>query len=185
MMPAPGEAPKALYALPGNCGPMSVWQVLRRFGRRVGAGRIVRACRHERDGCHTIALALALREFGLRVAFHTDPDPAIEPREAECYDEARRLGIPISPALELAELRRLVRRRPAIVFLAGTDGGHFSPLVGFRRGRAVLPYTEDMGLPVAEFEARWSGPGYPRQCMLVGAEPGAAADTGGVTGSRG
>lgn len=158
---------------------MSVWQVLRRFGRRVGVARIVRACRHTReDGCYGIALALALHEFGLRVAFHTDPDPAIEPREAECYKAARQLGLPISPALKLGELRRLVRRRPAIVYLAGTDGGgHFSPLVGFRRGRAMLPYTEDMGLPIAEFEARWSGPGYPRQCMLVSAEPGTALGT--------
>ena len=174
MMPAPGEAPKALYWLPGNCGPMSVWQVLRRFGKRVGAARIVRACRHtEADGCYGIGLALALHEFGLRVAFHTGPDPAIEPREAECYEVARRVGLPVGPALELAELRRLVRRRTAIVYLAGTDGGgHFSPLVGFRRGRAMLPYTEDIGLPVAEFEARWSGPGYPRQCMLVSAAPG-------------
>src|SRR5690349_3019863 len=133
VMPAPGEAPMALYGLTGNCGPMSVWQMLRRFGKRVGVARIVRACRHtERDGCYTIALALALHEFGLRVAFHTDPDPDIEPREALCYATARRLGIPIGPALELAELRRLVRRRPAIVYLAGTNGGgHFSPLVGF------------------------------------------------------
>jgi hypothetical protein len=66
--------------------------------------------------------------------------------------------------VELAE-----PRRPAIVYLAGTDGGgHFSPLVGFRRGRVVLPYTEDAGLPVDVFEARWPGPGNPRQCMLVG-----------------
>lgn len=173
MIPPLGEAPMFLHALPANCGPMSVWQVLRRFGRRVGVARIVRACRHtQRDGCYGIALALALHEFGLRVAFHTDPDPAIEPREAECYATARRLGIPISPALELTELRRLVRRRPVIVYLAGTDGsGHFSPLIGFRRGRAILPYTENTELPVDEFASRWSGPGYPRQCMLVSVEP--------------
>jgi hypothetical protein len=150
---------------------MSVWLMLRRFGKRVGVARIVRACHHtERDGCYGIALALALHEFGLRVAFHTDPDPTIEPREARCYERARRLGIPIEPAVGLTDLRRLIRWRPAIVYFAGTDGGaHFSPLVGFRRRRAVLPYTEDAELPVGVFESRWSGPSYPRLCMLVSA----------------
>jgi hypothetical protein len=148
---------------------MSVWQVLRRFGKRVGVARIVRACRHTKaDGCYGIALALALHEFGLRVTFYTDPDASIEPREAEYYGSARRLGIPVGPALGLPELRRLVRRRPAIVYLAGTDGtGHFSPLIGFRRRRVLLTYTEDTSLTVGLFEARWSGPGYPRQCMIV------------------
>lgn len=171
LMPAPGEAPMALYWLPSNCGPMSVWLVLRRFGKRVGAARIIKACRHsESSGCYTIALALALHEFGLRVTFHTDPDPDIEPMEARCYGWARRRGIPIEPAMELAELRGQVRRRPAIVYLAGTDGGgHFSPLIGFRRGHAVLPYTENFRLSLDAFEQRWAAPGYPRQCMLISA----------------
>jgi hypothetical protein len=155
---------------------MSVWLVLRQLGKRVGASRIIRACRHtERDGCYGIGLALALHEFGLWVTFHTDPDPAIEPREAQCYTRARRVGIPIEPAVGLDELRRLVRRRPAIVYLTGSGGfGHFSPLVGFLRGRVVLQYTDDAILPIEEFEQRWSGPGYPRQCILVSAEPVAA-----------
>ncbi len=168
-MPSPSEAPVSLLGLPGNCGPMSVWLVLRQFGKRVPANRIIRACKYtERTGCYGIALALALHQFGLGVSFHTDPDADIQPLEARCYKWAQRRGIPIGPAVGLEELRCLVRRGPAIVSLAGTEGeGHFSPLVGFRRGKALLPYTDEGSLPIVEFERRWCGPGDPRQCLLV------------------
>ena len=182
MFPHLAEAPAALFRLPGHCGPMSVWLVLRHFKKRVGAARIIRACRHtDRRGCYSIALALALHEFGLRVAFHTDPDPEIEPLEARCYQRARGCGIPIEPALGVPELRQAIRGRLAIVYLAGRGGaGHFSPLVEFRRGQAVLPSTDRGRMSVEAFERCWSGPGFPRQCMLVEAEPGAAADGGGM-----
>jgi hypothetical protein len=82
-------------------------------------------------------------------------------------------------------LGRLLRGRSTIVYLAGSDGGgHLSPLVGFRHGMAVLPYTEEGQLSVAEFERRWSGPGYPRQCILVRAEHAAPPDRGRPVGSR-
>jgi hypothetical protein len=171
MMPSRWEAPLSLLGLPGNCGPMSLWLVLRHFGKRVGVARMIRACRHtQRTGCFGIALALALHQFGLRVRFHTDPDPNIQPLEARCYAWAERRGIPVEPALELEELRCLVRRGPAIVYLAGTEGeAHFSRLVGFRRGQALLPNTDEGRLSVPEFERRWHASGYPRQCMLVSA----------------
>ena len=135
MMPAWGMASMALSTLPGNCGPMSVWFLLRQHGKRVSAARIIRACRHTKlNGCYTITLALALHEFGLPVSFHTDPDPAIEPQEARCYERAQRCGMPVKPAVSLSMLLRLTRLRPAIVYYAGLGGGHFSPLVGFRWG---------------------------------------------------
>lgn len=168
-MPDFTKAPTALSRLPGHCGPMSVWLILRYFRKRVGAARIIRACRHtERHGCYSIGLALALDEFGLRVAFHTDTDLEIEPLEARCYQRARRRGIPIGPPLCLSELQQAVRGHLAIVYLAGRGGeGHFSPLVEFRRGQAVLPYTDRGRLPVKTFERCWSGPGFPRQCVLI------------------
>lgn len=171
MIPAPFEAPMALLGLTGNCGPMSVWMVLRLFRKSVSATRVIRACRHtERVGCYGIALALALHKFGLQVTFHTDPDPDIQPLEARCYHWARRRGIPIEPALTLMEMRARVRHQTAIVSLADREGnGHFSPLVGYRRGKLLLPYTNEEWLTVEEFERRWSGPGYPRQCLLVSA----------------
>jgi hypothetical protein len=157
---------------------MSVWLVLRGYRKRIGAARIVRACRHSRrTGCFGIGLALAFHEFGLRVSFYTDPDPAIQPMEARRYEWARRSGIQISPAIGLADLRCRVRRQAAIVYLADTKGeGHFSPLIGFHRGKALLPYIDEERLTIGEFQRRWSGPGFPRQCLLVSVEPSAAGD---------
>ena len=77
--------------------------------------------------------------------------------------------MPVKPAVSLSMLLRLTRLRPAIVYYAGSGGGHFSPLVGFRRGLALLPYNEGDDLPEDEFGERWSGSGYPRQSVLVGA----------------
>ena len=148
---------------------MSVWFILRHFNMRIGWKRIVKATRHtKRNGCYTIALALALHEFGLDVEFHTDPDQDIQPLEDRCYEWAKKRGVVIEPALDLNELRLAVKHSPAIVYLAGSNGeGHCSPLIGFYRGNALLPYVEDGKLPLDIFEQRWSGPGYPRQTILI------------------
>lgn len=163
------HAPSLLRKLPGNCGPISAWMILQLSGKRIGANRIIHACRHTKKvGCYTIALALALREFGLSITFHTDPDPDIQPLEARCYRLAYRLRLSVEPAIELNELSDRVQRQPAIVYFSSAEGrGHFSPLTGYRRGALLLPNSDEGQLSLIEFERRWSAPGYPRQCILV------------------
>jgi hypothetical protein len=170
MMPSVSDVPISLLALDSNCGPVSVWMVLRSFGKRVSANRIIRACRHSKKcGSFGIALALAMQEFGLSVRYHTEPDPDIQPLESSCYKLARRRGIQVNGAIDVTALRLAVKRGPVIVYMPATDGEpHFSPLVGFRRGKALLAYTNDKRLPIDEFDRRWSSPGYCRQCILTG-----------------
>jgi hypothetical protein len=164
------EAPLALFALEGNCGLMSVWLLLRHFHRRTSSERIIRLCRYSRrQGTFTIGLAIALREHGLRVTFHTDKDPAPMPIERRLYKTASKLGIVVEDALKVSEILDRVRcGEVAIVSFDTDDGdGHFSPLIGAKGRRLVLPYTENGIMDVEEFESRWTAPAICRQCILA------------------
>jgi hypothetical protein len=164
------EAPSALLALDGNCGPMSVWLLLRHFRRRTSSERIIRLCRYtKRHGTFTIALAIALREYGLRVDFHTEEDPAPLPFERRLYKKAERSGVVVRDALPVNELLHRIRCGEVAIVYFETDvgNGHFTPLIGVKRRQLVLPYAEHGGMDVEEFEWRWSAPGICRQCVFA------------------
>lgn len=169
-LPGWHDAPRALLALPGPCGLVSAWATLRHFNRRTSAARLREVCRWTHaHGTFPIALAVAFKEHGLDVSFHSDPDPAPRRIERACFRQAAKLGIAIQPALPLRSILAHVGEGwIAIVLYDTADGeGHLSPLSG-RMGRSVLlPFDPAGRLPVTTFLRRWSAPEVFRQCVLA------------------
>lgn len=163
-------APEEVLEMDGHCGLLAAWSVLRHFGKRVSVPRLVRACGHtKRHGVFTVGLAAALREHGLRVSFHSDPDHHIGGFEKRCYARARRMGVIAEPALELsAVLSELKRGRIPIVFYnTDSDIGHFSPLLGVRNGVLRLPLADGGKMSEQDFLVKWSEPDILRQCVIA------------------
>jgi hypothetical protein len=164
------QAPMALLALDGNCGPICVWGMLRHFHKRRSSERIIRLCRHtKRHGTFLIALAVALREHGLRVQFYTEEDPAPTPLERRLYKAAAKLGIEVGEALPLNELLARIRGGEValVSFDVDAENSHYSPLIRVSRGHLILPYTERGRMRIEEFEERWAAPGICRQCAFA------------------
>jgi hypothetical protein len=144
--------------------------VLRHFRKRTSASRILRACRHTRKyGTFTICLAVALREHGLDVSFYSDNDPDPKYLERIVMRRARRIGVRLERPLSVEELaRRVSGRQIAVVFFDGHEGlGHFSPLIGSRNGRFLLPNWDEDMMAAHDFARRWSAPEVLRQCIIV------------------
>jgi len=168
--PDPAEAPLTLLGLDGNCGPVSVWLLLRYFRSRTSSERLIRLCRYtRRHGAFTIALAVALREHGLKVGFHTERDPDPKPMERRLYPTAERKGVVLGDALKIGELVDRIRAGEVAIVYFNTDEntGHFTPLIGVSRNRLILPNTDLGFMSIPEFEARWSAPGICRQCVFA------------------
>lgn len=138
------DAPRKLLATDGHCGLLAAWTVLRHFGKRVSAARLIKACRYtRRHGVFTIGLATALAEHGLSVQSHSNRDPRPTPLERRLYRRARELGVPILPATSLRRLAASFARRsvPIVFWDTATGVGHSSPLLGVRRGRSACPFA--------------------------------------------
>jgi hypothetical protein len=182
-IPLRGEAPIRIHQLPGNCGVMAAWGVLRYFRRRTSAGRLIQDCRYTiKHGVFTIALGVALREHGLKVTFYSDPDPAQKRIEQWCFQRAEQLGITIEPAIELEQVLALVTPQTIPIIIYDTDKatGHFSPISGFADGCVHLPYAESeehQRMQMLELQCRWTAPEILRQCIVV-SRPGNTADKG-------
>jgi hypothetical protein len=163
-------APAALHAVDGNCGLLVAWGVLTYFRKPCSVRGLARACMYtKKHGVFAIALAVALHERGLRVTFHTDADPNPKRIERTCYARASVLGLPVKKAIRLADLLSSVRSNQIAVVLYDSPRGdaHFSPLLGRRLDRLVLPYDDDGGLDLQTFNRRWRAPEVLRQCMIV------------------
>jgi hypothetical protein len=168
--PSRSDAPTGLYAIDGNCGLLAAWGVLTYFGRRTSVRTLVKSCRYTKEhGVFTIALALALRDQGLSVVFHSDPDPHPKPIERICYARARAVGLPLKPAINVRTLVRQTNRRHVSVVFYNTpdDVGHFSPLLGLRSDNLRLPYSRTGSMSVREFSNRWKEAEILRQCIVV------------------
>jgi hypothetical protein len=167
------EAPQEILKIDGHCGLVAAWSVLRHYGKRSSVSKLVKACGYtKRHGVFTVGLAAGLKEHGLRVSFHSDPDSNIGAFERRCYARARRLGLPLEPALDLTALLKERRRGriPIVFYNTSSDIGHFSPLLGIRSGLLRLPFAESRTMPISEFLTRWSEPEILRQSVVV--EPG-------------
>lgn len=166
------EAPDELFRIDGHCGLVAAWTVLRYFGKRVSVPNLIGACRYtKRHGVFSVSLAAALKTQGLSVSFHSEPDSAIGGYERRCYAYARRVGVVVEPALELAEVLRQRSRGkiPIVLFNTPANVGHFSPLLGGRNGIISLPLADGDKMPESTFVARWSDPDILRQCVIAGA----------------
>jgi hypothetical protein len=164
------EAPRQLIRIEGHCGLLAGWMVLRYFGKRVSAANLIEGCMYtERHGVFTVALATALKEHGLGVSFHSDPDERIGGFERRCYAKARRVGIVAKPALELPALITARKRGaiPIVFYNTESNNGHFSPLLGARNGYLRLPLAESGKMTESDFVSRWSEPEVLRQCVIA------------------
>lgn len=174
VLPSEFEAPGALRTLPfaASCGPVSAWQVLHYFGRDAAPEEIIRACRFDPGvGTYAIGIAVALAEFGLRVEFSTDPDPAPNPVERELYQQASELGVTVTPGLSLSELSSRLDGASVAVILyeeAETPEGHFSPILNIGEERVDVP-NADTSFSLSELDARRRSPGLFRQCVIASA----------------
>ncbi len=165
------EAPSTLLEIDGHCGLLAAWMVLRHFRKRVSAQALTEDCFYtKRHGVFTVGLATCLKVHGMRVCFHTDPDPAIGGFEKRCYARAAQMGILPQPAVGLSALMIAVRRGhiPIVLFNSESGVGHFSPLTGSRNGRLELPLADGEAIPKKRFLASWSEPGILRQCVIAG-----------------
>ena len=129
-----------------------------------------KACRHtRRHGVFTIGLAAALAQYGLGVAFHSRKDSHRHPIEVRLYRRALRLGVALLPATSLRQLVTAIDEDhvPIVFYNTRDNVGHFSPLLGARRGRLLLPNTVEGTVAVAEFERGWRQPGILQQAIVV------------------
>jgi hypothetical protein len=115
-------------------------------------------------------LASCLKEHGLDVSFHSDPDDDIGGFERRGYAHARHIGLDMGLAMDLPSLLRERKRGrvPIVLFNTSDDLGHFSPLLALRQGILRLPLAEDGKMPLSEFLVRWSAPRILRQSIVAG-----------------
>ena len=164
------DAPKSFLEIDGHCGLLAAWMVLRHFKKRFSANNLAGACSYtKRHGVFTVGLAATLKLHGLRVSFHTDPDPQIGGFERRCYARAARMGLHPLPALELTDVLKAQRAGavPIILFNSESDVGHFSPLIGLHKGVLNLPLADGEKMGMAQFLTGWSEPGILRQCIIA------------------
>jgi hypothetical protein len=131
----------------------------------------MKTCRYtKRHGVFTVSLATCLKEHGLQVSFHSDPDNDICEFERRGYVHAHRLGIQVEPALEVSVLIRELKRGnvPIVFYNTSSNHGHFSPLLALRRGVLRLPLAENGKMHLSEFLDRWSAPEILRQSIIAG-----------------
>jgi hypothetical protein len=168
--PSYWNAPSKLLMLDGCCGPVTAWGVLKYFGKRVSSARLVESCRYtKKHGTFMIALAVALREFGLTVSFYSAHDPNPNLIERRCFSIAERMGINIERAIDLNLLLKKISpcHIPVVLFNTPEDNGHISPLLGVERQSLILPYSEEEQIPKTVFLKRWNEPEIYKQCLVA------------------
>lgn len=167
--PLPDGAPRTLWRLKANCGPMVAWSVLTYFGMSASCRRIMHACRYSKqNGVFPICMALGLAELGLVVRFHTNPDPDIKSEERSCISRAIAIGLQIASAVSLRSIVSLFPASVPVVFYNERgDEGHFSPLLGRIGSTLVLPFANTVPISARAFSRMWNANGICRQCLIV------------------
>jgi hypothetical protein len=159
------SAPEQLSHLSGACGPVSLWLVLTRHGIRAEPREILLRCKYTDEfGSFAVCLADALQYFGLRVRFHTDPDSSPHADEQEAYGRIATL-----PATSIPKLVKEASAGASVIvsYLARGGEGHFSPLVGVKANKVLLPYSAEGSMLRSEFGKRWRASGILRQAVIA------------------
>jgi hypothetical protein len=164
------EAPLELLALESNCGPLTIWWTLQRFGRRIGAKRIVHDSRHSaKDGVYAICMAACLRRYGLRVRFFSDKD--LQPQSAEkfCYRRAKSIGIEICPAVAIETILKQLNPDNLLIVLYNKNNGdaHYSPVTSFSDKYLEMPFEPSRRIRKEDFQGRWDNGEILRQSIIV------------------
>jgi len=162
--------PAGLQELENGCGVVAAWMALRTSRKRVAWRRLAKLCRHGKaTGTFAISVAVALKRCGLPVVFCTDPDPDQQRKEIVDYRAAKRLGIPIRPAMELRDLKQSLREKTVIVLFNAQNGdGHFSPVLSIENATISFAYSNEPFLSLRVFRSRWRAPGVCRQAIIAG-----------------
>ncbi len=167
----PGNIPKSIKSLDGNCGVASVWLVCYHAHLVVDPQALIQLCGHHAEvGTFTIALAVALNELGLPASFHSDADPAIDNAELAYYERAKLRGIPLCPAQSIGDIAKSLRDGKQVVsFFDAADGeGHFSPIEAIDQCDVRFEYSNEPALSHQEFDARRRAAGICRQTIVIG-----------------
>lgn len=108
-------------------------------------------------------MADTLQHFGFDVRFYSDPDPAPNELELDAY---RRVSA--APAVPLSKLVSEVRDGASVIvsYLAPGGEGHFSPLIGAKANKLLLPYSIEGKMLRSEFCNRWRDKGILRQAIV-------------------
>jgi hypothetical protein len=163
-------APEEMWDVDGHCGLVAAWAVLHHFGKSTSVPQLMSACRHtKRHGIFSVNLAAGLKELGLNVSFHTEPDNDIGGFEMRGYRRLKSLGVPVDNALEISDLLTLRRNRriPIVLYDTASQSGHFSTFAGTRRGLLHLPLAKDRFMSTEEFLAAWTAPQILKQCVVA------------------
>lgn len=164
------DIPEQLQDLPANGGIYAVWMVFQHYGVDLDVDDLVRLCRHnEEEGTSTISLAVALKQLGLKVSFHTDVDPDLQPTEQCFYQKATEMNIAIEPAIDYAQIFQAVEQGKFVI-------AYYDTLEGV--GNHSLIYSADLeevcffdtfdAMPVAVFEQQRQVEGICRQVIIIG-----------------
>ena len=164
------DIPEQLQDLPANGGIYAVWMVFQHYGVDLEVADLVKLCRHnEEEGTSTISLAVALKQLGLKVSFHTDVDPDLQPTEQWFYQKATEMNISIEPAIDYAQIFQAVEQDKFVI-------AYYDTLEGV--GNHSLIYSADLeevcffdtfdAMPVPVFEQQRQVEGICRQVIIIG-----------------
>lgn len=163
------EMPEDIRVFRDGCGIWAAYGVLRHFDRECSLSELVDRCKWtKKDGIFAIALACALRSYGLDVEFFSSRDDKIQPIERSSYLKAAHFGIKVNEAIDLNSLLSKVSFAsvPIVLFWTGAYG-HLSPLLGEWHNHLIIPYWEKPLMPRDEFLAQWGNPNVVQQCLVV------------------
>ena len=144
--------------------------ILRNQGKNQSSKNIINDCYYsEKEGVFTIGIALAFKNWGFDVIFHTLDDPDIHPDEIGLYTKAKNLDLLIKPAIGIVDLIELLENgEHLIVFYdIGQDEGHFSPIESVDYEKLHLPLHNNETLATSDFIKRWNRPGFPMQVVRI------------------
>ena len=155
------DAPLKLLQMESNCGLVTAWAILKYFRKRTSSAKLIELCRHtKKHGTFTIALAVALRQHGLKVSFFSEHDPNPNAIEKRCYRVAEKIGVDVQQAVSLDSLLLKISSRSLAVVLYDTPegNGHLTPLLGIDENNLILPFSDEGSMSSQEFLTRWNKP---------------------------
>jgi Peptidase C39 family len=165
------HVPASLLSLESSCGVICAWLVLRHFRKTVSIKRLIRLCKFTKsEGTYAVALAVALRQFGLPVIFLTDEDNDKKPIEIIAYKQAKKLNIRVLPGPTIRDLNRYLRQGKVVVALFDTKDGvaHFSLVREITGGRVFFDDPIEPEMSTRTFNKRRAAAGICRHTIVIG-----------------
>ncbi|MDI1224343.1 MULTISPECIES: cysteine peptidase family C39 domain-containing protein [Acinetobacter] len=163
------QLPKALLDLESNCGIFAVWMLLQNYSIQLDIQQLVKLCHHDaEDGTFTIGLAVGLKKLGFDLSFYTDEDSNIHEKEIVRYQDAKKLGLQISPALSYQEIQAYIEQGcNIIVFYDTLEGVGNHSLVYSINDQEICFYDNFDAMPKAVFEQQRLAEGICQQAIVI------------------